>query len=99
MSDDTTLTLTDPTLEDYPITSDVRKDVDYAFNNLKGTLSVPDPNDVRKGIEIDDTVGTGIITGDDLFDLIKTSSDPVAERLRNVSTVQTVGDQFNSFNQ
>lgn len=82
---------------DFPVVGNVRLGTSYAGGALVGTLIVPNPTDVRIGIPTDDTVGTGIITGADFFNLIATSTDPVAERLRNVATVQTVGDQFNSF--
>jgi hypothetical protein len=94
---DTKLVLTDPTLDDYPVESNVRDGIKYAFDNLEGTCVVPDPVDVRKGIGVDNTVGTAVLDADDFFDIIKTSSDPLAERLRNVATTQIVGDQFNSF--
>jgi len=97
MDDDTTLTLTDPTIQDYPIEADVREAVDYAFNNLTGTLAVPNKANVSLDVPTDDGFGTGIVTSADFLEAIKTSSDPLAERLRNVATVQTVGDQFEAF--
>jgi hypothetical protein len=97
LSDLTNLTLTDPTVSNPPIEADVRSGVIYSGGAFEGTLVVPTPSNVRLGIPTDNTVGTGIITGTDFFNLIATDSDPVAVRLRNVATVQTVGDQFNSF--
>jgi hypothetical protein len=35
-----------------------------------------------------------VLSATDLFNAIATSTDPVAERLRNVSTVQITGDQL-----
>ncbi len=92
-----TIVLSDPAATLPPLESDVRDGVIYGGGAYEGTLIVPIPSDVRKGIATDNTVGTGIITGVDFFNLIATDSDPVAIRLRNVATVQTVGDQFNSF--
>lgn len=97
LSNLSTLTLTDPSATNPPAEADVRDGVIYGGGAYEGTLVVPIPADVRKGIATDNTVGTGIITGTDFFNLIATDSDPVAVRLRNVATVQTVGDQFNSF--
>lgn len=91
------ITLTDPSQTNPPAESNVRLGTSYSGGAFTGTLIIPNPEDVRKGVAVDDTVGTGIITGTDFFNLIATSTDPVAERLRNVATVQTVGDQFNSF--
>jgi hypothetical protein len=95
--DNTTITLIDPSLQDYPSENDVREGVEYGFMSYEGTLSVPLPSQVSLGTPTDNTVGTGIVTSNDFLEAIKTSSDPLAERLRNVATVQTVGDQFNSF--
>ncbi len=97
MADGSALTLTNPATTNPPAEADVRDGVIYGGGAYEGTLVVPIPADVRKGIATDNTVGTGIITGTDFFNLIATDSDPVAVRLRNVATVQTVGDQFNSF--
>jgi hypothetical protein len=91
------LVLTDPAATNPAAEADVRDGVVYGGGAYEGTLVVPIPSNVRLGIPTDNTVGTGIVTGVDFFNLISTSSDPVAERLRNVATVQTVGDQFNSF--
>jgi hypothetical protein len=83
---------------DAPVASDVRKDVVYADGVLTGTLAVPDPSNVRKDIPTDNTVGTAELTGEDIaegiLNAIQSSENPVAERLRNVSTVQTTGDQI-----
>jgi hypothetical protein len=95
--DNTVVTLSDPALQDYPSINDVRDGVEYGFLSYEGTLSVPLPSQVSLGTPTDNTVGTGIVTSNDFLEAIKTSSDPLAERLRNVATVQTVGDQFNSF--
>jgi hypothetical protein len=83
---------------DAPQASDVRKDVVYADGVLTGTLAVPNPSNVRKDIPTDNTVGTAELTGEDIaegiLNAIQSSENPVAERLRNVSTVQTTGDQI-----
>lgn len=92
-----TLTLTDPTTTDQANPTDVRNGVTYNSGGLLGTLVVPLPSQVSLGIATDNTFGTGILTSNDFLNAIITSPDPVAERLRNVATVQTVGDQFNAF--
>jgi hypothetical protein len=93
---DNEVSYTDQSTNDYPIESDVRNGVEYGFN-LEGTCNVPLPSQVSLGVPIDNTLGTGIVTSNDFLEAIKTSSDPLAERLRNVATTQIVGDQFNSF--
>jgi hypothetical protein len=95
--DNTNLTLID--INDasvyLPAESDVRQGVLYAPDlDSEGTLEVPDPSNVRKGVPTDNTVGTAELTGEDILNAILTSENPVAERLRNVSTVQTTGDQI-----
>jgi hypothetical protein len=66
----------------------------YALGSLTGTLKVPNPANVALGIETDNTVGTGILTPAALFAAIASDADPIAERLRNVSTVESTGDQI-----
>lgn len=92
-----TLTLTDPTSTDQALPADVRNGVVYNSGGLIGSLKVPAPESVAFGVEVDNTFGEAILSPDNFLEAIKTSSDPLAERLRNVATVQTVGDQFNSF--
>ena len=77
-----------------PATSNVRQGVSYASGALTGTLVVPSPANVRRGVPTDNTVGTADLTAQDFFTAIANSSDPIAVRLRNVATVQTTGDQI-----
>lgn len=93
----TRMTMYSPdTIVDAPIPADVRQGVTYALSSQTGTLAVPDPSDVRKNTPTDNTVGTADLSAQDFLDLLSTSPDPIAERLRNVSTVQTTGDQIAS---
>ena len=79
-----------------PLASDVREGVVYGNSIFIGTLIVPSPSNVRKGVPTDNTTGTADLTAQDFLDLLSTSPDPIAERLRNVSTVQSTGDQIAS---
>lgn len=93
----TRLTMYSPnTIVDAPSPNNVRQGVTYALGSQVGTLAVPSPSDVRKNTPTDNTVGTADLTAQDFLDLLSTSSDPLAERLRNVSTVQSTGDQIAS---
>lgn len=95
--DNTTPTLTDPALLDYPSINNVRQGVTYGFLSYTGNLIVPPPANVSAGYNYDSSgsvTGTAVLTPTDLFTAIATSTDPVAERLRNVSTVQITGDQL-----
>lgn len=67
-------------------------------NDLTGLLAVPDPSNVRKGVATDGTAGTAEVTGEDIITALNLSSNPLAERLRNVATVQTTGDQIAALN-
>jgi hypothetical protein len=77
-----------------PAEEDVREGVDYGASlELTGTLAVPTADNVRKGVPIDDTIGTADLTAEDFLTAIEESTLDIAERLRNVATVQTTGDQ------
>jgi len=78
-----------------PLELNVRGGLTFGFNNeLTGTLAVPTPDNVRKGVPTDDTIGTADLTAEDLLDAIAISTNDVAVRLRNVATVETTGDQI-----
>jgi hypothetical protein len=69
-----------------------------ASGELTGTMIVPSPSDVRISVPTDNTVGTGQLTAADFLAAIAASSDPIAVRLNNVSTVDTSGAQMASYN-
>jgi hypothetical protein len=81
-----------------PPTSDVEFNTLYGpSSGLTGTMYVPSPSDVRVNVPVAQTVGTATLTAEDLFNAILSgSTNPVAVRLRNVSTVQTTGEQLAS---
>jgi hypothetical protein len=82
-----------------PLEADVRDATVYgASNELTGTMIVPSPSDVRISVATDNTVGTGQLTAADFLAAIAASSDPIAVRLNNVSTVDTSGAQMASYN-
>lgn len=83
-----TFTLVDPTTG-FPAVGNVRQGVTYASGSLTGTLVVPPVGAVSLGVPVDNTVGTATLSAQDIFTAIANSSDPIAERLRNVSTVAT----------
>lgn len=87
------------TLPGVPSASNVRSGTAYgASGELTGTLAVPSPSNVRKGVSTDATIGTAEVTGEDIITALNSSSNPLAERLRNVATVQTTGDQIAALN-
>lgn len=82
-----------------PLTSNVKSGITFGpDNDLTGTLVIPSADNVRKGVAVDNTVGTAELTAEDFLTAISSSSNPVATRLKNVATVQTVGEHFNVFN-
>ena len=93
-SDNTDVTYVDEDTLNFPIELDVREGTSYASGLYTGTLAVPTPDNVRKGVATDDTIGTADLTAEDFFDAIATSTNDIAIRLRNVATVETTGDQI-----
>jgi hypothetical protein len=81
-----------------PLEADVREGVDFGASlELTGTLAVPDPENVRKGVPTDDTVGTADLTAEDFLTAIEESTNDVAVRLRNVSTNESVNEIVASY--
>jgi len=78
-----------------PVSTDVRNNTVYGqYNELRGTLIVPSPSDVRINVLTDNTVGTGQLTAEDFLNAITASTNSIAVRLKNISTTQTMGDQL-----
>lgn len=83
----------------FPATTDVRNGVTYASGALTGTLVVPLASAVTDGVIFDNgTIGTAQNTAASFLAELAVSTDPLAERLRNVSTVQTTGAQIAAYN-
>jgi hypothetical protein len=80
-----------------PAVTDVRSGVTYASGALTGTCAVPPAASVGFGVPVDNTTGTALFSPQDLFTAIANSSDPIAERLRNVSTVATTAATVAAF--
>jgi hypothetical protein len=88
------------TIVDSPAEEDVRQGTTYANGSYTGTLAVPLPSQVSLGIATDDTTGTGILNASDIWsEQISniTTSGSIGERLKNASTVESTGDQLESF--
>jgi hypothetical protein len=83
------------TLPTIPVVGDVRQGTTYASGALTGTLVVPTADTVTKGVVYDNgTIGTAENTSASFLAELAASTDPLAERLRNVSTVQTTSAQI-----
>ena len=87
------------TLVDSPAQEDVREGTSYASGNYTGTLAVPLPSQVALGIATDDTVGTAVLTADDVWNAQTSAMNTdgsIGKRLKNSSTVDSTGDQLSS---
>ena len=85
---------------DFPIAANVRNGITYASASLTGTLIVPTPDNVRKGVATDATVGTADLTAADMWNALTssmTTAGSIGERLKNASTVQSNGDQLAAY--
>ena len=82
-----------------PRQNNVRKGVQYNFG-LTGSLEMPDPTTVKSGVATDNTVGSAILTAQDMFDVLTQNivqTGSIGETLDNVSTVQTVAATVSAF--
>jgi hypothetical protein len=78
-----------------PATTNVRNGVTYGpALELTGTAFIPTADNVRKGVPVDATIGTADLTAEDFLTAIEESTLDIAERLRNVATVETTGNQI-----
>ena len=85
-----------------PAVTNVRAGVVYgSTNELTGTMIVPTPGNVRKGVLTDATVGTAELTIAEFWDTdvsALTTTNSIGARLKNSSTVAVTGDQIAGFN-
>jgi hypothetical protein len=85
------------TVVDSPVPANVRHGISYAFGTFTGTLKVPSPDSVAKGVPTDNTVGNAVLTPDAVWNYATANlTDPnsIGARLKNVSTVDTTGEQL-----
>jgi hypothetical protein len=86
---------TSTTTTGLPAASNVRRGTSYGnINQYSGTMYVPTPDNVRKDVLTDNTVGTADLSVSSLIDTLTGSTNPMAVRLRNVSTAQITGSQI-----
>ena len=96
-SQDRTLYSAD-TFPNLPSASDVRFGTTYGpGSGNTGTLRMASPQDVRSGVLTDNTTGSAILSMESLSNEVQTSSDPFAQRLRNIATVDAVGYLLTAF--
>jgi hypothetical protein len=85
------------TAVDAPIPANVRDGVTYALGTLTGTLKVPAAGSVALGVPVDNTTGTAALKPEDVWNHLVANintANSIGERLKNVSTVDTTGEQL-----
>jgi hypothetical protein len=84
-----------------PATTNVRAGIVYgSTSELTGTMIVPTPANVRKGVPTDNTVGTADLTIAEFWDInasTLTTAGSIGDRVRNSATVESTGDQLAAF--
>jgi hypothetical protein len=86
------------TFPNLPSASNVRFGTTYGpGSGNTGTLRMASSQDVRSGVLTDNTTGSAILSMESLSNEIQISTDPFAQRLRNISTVDTVGYLLTAF--
>ena len=97
-----TITRTLYTVVGIPATGSVRFGTTYGGSNeLTGSMRVPSSSNVLQGVEVDNTVGTLLMTPAQCWNYLISSgfvADSIGERLQNASTVATTGGQLASYN-
>lgn len=91
-----TYTLASVDIASAPLAVDVRQGVVYS-GTLVGTLKVPSPDSVAKGVPTDNTLGTAALKPEDVWNYATanlTDANSIGARLKNVSTVETTGEQL-----
>jgi hypothetical protein len=89
------------TVVDAPSPNNVRFGVVYASGSQTGTMRIPPVSSVKINIPVDNTVGTGVVSADQIWDVLMSgmnTAGSIGERLKNVSTVATTGQQISSYN-
>jgi hypothetical protein len=87
------------TVVDVPSPQNVRQGTSYGSGNYVGSLAVPPTNRVSLGIPVDNTVGTAVLTADDVWNAQTSAMNTpgsIGKRLKNASTVDSTGDQLTS---
>lgn len=80
-----------------PASGDVRNGVIYNLGNSSGICVIPHPNSVVYGVPVDNTTGSGLISSQAVWNVLSSSiseSGSIGQRLKNCSTVATVGKQL-----
>jgi hypothetical protein len=88
------------TVVDAPSPTNVRFGITYALGSQTGTMRVPIPGAVAFGVEVDNTVGTALLSAAQVWNYLRNDisvSGSIGDRLKNCSTVESTGSQIASF--
>jgi hypothetical protein len=88
------------TVVDVPSPTNVRFGITYALGSQTGTMRVPIPGAVAFGVEVDNTVGTALLSAAQVWNYLRNDisvSGSIGDRLKNCSTVESTGSQIASF--
>lgn len=88
------------TVVDSPLPANVRYGTVYASGSLTGTMRVPVPGAVTYGVEVDNTVGTALLSAAQVWNYLRNDisvSGSIGDRLKNCATVESTGSQIASF--
>ncbi|NBT07549.1 MAG: hypothetical protein EBS98_01985 [Chitinophagia bacterium] len=80
-----------------PSSGNVRSGVSYNYGANIGSCIIPHPNSVVYGVPVDNTIGSGLLSPVTVWNALTSSigtSGTIGERLKNISTVATVGKQL-----
>jgi hypothetical protein len=88
------------TAVDAPSPANVRFGTSYALGSQTGTMRVPVASAVMYGVEVDNTVGTALLSAAQIWNYLRNDinvSGSIGDRLKNCSTVESTGSQIASF--
>jgi hypothetical protein len=76
---------------DYPLETNVKLGVSYAFGNLSGSCAVPNSNNVSFNVPVGSGIGTAVLTANDFFNfnISGANANSIWSRLNNCATVET----------
>lgn len=80
-----------------PLSGNVRSGVTYSYGNNIGSCVIPNPSSVVYGVPVDNTIGSGLLSPVAVWNALTNAigtAGSIGERLKNVSTVSTVGKQL-----
>ena len=88
------------TAVDAPIPANVRFGTTYALGSQTGTMRVPIAGAVAYGVEVDNTIGTALLSAAQVWNYLRNDinvSGSIGDRLKNCATVESTGSQIASF--